>query len=811
MTFLDSLLPRGSRRRLAAGFATPLVVLLLLTQFLFPGTPGGGRGTPAAIMFEGLLLGLTIAVFASSVVLMYRTLRFVNFAIGPIGITATTLCAYLLVFGGIPLPIALPLTLAVGAGLGAVLGLFTLRFFRSSRLFLTVVTITASGMLLNLGVQAVANLPFWPGPSKLSIDQLRSLQLLHEQLPFKGFSFKVGTFGTPFGFGHLLALELGILALVALVLFLRYTSAGTAMRAMAENRERASLLGIGVGGLSILSWTVAGALDATGAFMARAANAPLGRAGFAALLAPFAAAVIGRFRNVGVTIFAAVLIGLADSAYRFSFRDDIGLFNVFLLLAIGVGLLVQRRQLARAEQAEMGWAAADEPRPVPKELSGITGLRITRWVLISLGVLFVVLFPFVASTGRIVLAGVIIIHAITVLSLVVLTGWAGQVSLGQFALVAVGSVVSGALTARVGLSFWLAIPLTIAITSAVAVLVGLPALRIKGLFLLVTTFAFAVAVNAVLFDKSYFGWLLPKEEVERPTLFFINFEQEKPMYFLLVVALILTIAVVSNLRRSRVGRLLIAMRENEANVQSFGINPVRLKLLAFAIAGGIAGFAGVLFSHHARGVGASSFGIDQNVYVFIEAVVGGVASPAGALLGSAYLQITYTFLENNPVMAAFLGTGGPLLVLFIAPGGFVSLLNSGRDAVLRIVAQRRGIVVPSLFADYDPQVLSRRLIPLGPSDPSGGLSALPAGKRFALASELYHGVGDRIVDRLRPKQENAESAAFGAAAQSALEFEDQQATEAEQAGQAAQAAQQHDDAHEQETASVGTATSEAGE
>lgn len=799
MTTLDRLLPPGSRQRQAVGFAAPVVLLLLLTQFVFPGTPGGGRGTPAAILFEGLLLGLTIAVFASSVVLMYRTLRFVNFALGPIGITATTLCSYLLVFGNVPLPIALPLTLAVGGGLGAVLGLFTLRFFRSSRLFLTVVTITASGMVLNLGVQAVSNLPFWPGINKLSIDQIRSLQQFHENLPFKGLSFKVGSFGTPFGFGHVLALELGIVALVALVLFLRYTSAGTAMRAMAENRERASLLGIGVGGLSVMAWAIAGVLDATGAFMARSANSPLGRAGFAALLAPFAAAVIGRFRNIGVTIYAAMIIGLAESAYRFSFREDLGLVNVFLLAAVALGLLFQRRQLARAESAELGWAAADEPRPVPKELSGITGLRITRWVLAAIGVVFVVLFPFVASTGRIVLAGVIIIHAITVLSLVVLTGWAGQVSLGQFALVAVGSVVSGSLTAKVGLSFWLAVPVTIAITAAVAVVVGLPALRIKGLFLLVTTFAFAVAVNAVLFDRNYFGWLLPRAEVERPTLFFIDFEQEKPMYFLLVVALILTIAVVSNLRKSRVGRLLIAMRESEANVQSFGINPVRLKLLAFGIAGGIAGFAGVLFSHHARGVGANSFGVDQNVYVFIEAVVGGVASPAGALLGSAYLQITYTFLENNPIMAAFLGTGGPLFVLFIAPGGFVSLLNSARDAVLRIVAQRRGIVVPSLFADYDPEVLSRRLIPLGAPDPTGGLSALPADRRFALASELYQGIGDRIIDRLRPKEKTAEAAALGAAAQAALDFEDRQ-TE-----------QQHDDAHEQAPVAVGSGAAEAGE
>lgn len=773
MNAVNRLLPDGSRQRAAVLAVIPALVLLLLTQFLFPGSPGGGRGTPAAILFNGVLLGLTIAVFASSVVLMYRTLRFINFALGPIGIASTTLLSYMLVFANVPLPIALPLTIAVGAGLGAVLGLFTLRFFRSSRLFLTVVTIVASGVILTLGTSAVSRMPFWPAPEKLSLDQVRELNALDKALPFEGLRFFVGTFETPFGFGHLLALEVGIVALAGLVIFLRFTRFGTAMRAMAENRERASLLGIGVGGLSVLAWALAGALDATGAFMARAANTPIGSAGFAALLAPFAAAVFGRFRNLGTTIYAAMLIGIADAAYRYSFRDDVSLFNAALFAAVAIGLIFQRRALARAESAEMGWAATDEPRPIPKELSGITGLRVTRLVLIALGVLFVVLFPLIASTGRIVLAGVIIVHAITVLSLVVLTGWAGQVSLGQFALVAVGSVVGGALTARVGISFWLAVPLAVAITAGVAVIVGLPALRIRGLFLLVTTFAFAVAVEAVLFDRDYFGWLLPREGVERPTLFFIDFEDEKSMYFLLVGALVLTIAVVLNLRKSRVGRLLIALRESEANVQSFGINPVRLKLLAFAIAGGIAGFAGVLFAHQARGVGAGSFGIDQNVNVFIEAVVGGVASPAGALLGAAYIQLSSHFLAQNAVAAAFFTTGGPLLVLFVAPGGFVSLVNKARDSVLRIVAQRRGLVVPSLFADYDPEVLSRRLIPLGESDPTSGLSALPADMRFALASELYQGAGERIVDKLRPQRQTMESVALGAAAQAAREAEEE--------------------------------------
>src|SRR5205085_11230314 len=105
----------------------------------------------------------------------------------------------------------------------------------------------------------------------------------------------------------------------------------------------------------------------------------------------------------------------------------------------------------------------------------------TRRGLVVVGLVFVVVYPFVTSTGQTNLGGIIALNAIVALSLVVLTGWAGQVSLGQFAFVAVGAVVAGALTSKVGLTFWLAVPLATAFTAAFAVIVGLPALRIRGL------------------------------------------------------------------------------------------------------------------------------------------------------------------------------------------------------------------------------------------------------------------------------------------------------------------------------------------
>ncbi|HVF32138.1 MAG TPA: hypothetical protein VM933_03775, partial [Acidimicrobiales bacterium] len=219
------------------------------------------------------------------------------------------------------------------------------------------------------------------------------------------------------------------------------------------------------------------------------------------------------------------------------------------------------------------------------------------------------------------------------------------------------------------------------------------------------------------------------------------------------------------------GRLLIAMRENENNVAAFGVSVVRAKLLSLAIAGALAGYAGAVLAHQQRGVTANAFGADANVAVFIQAVLGGVSSVGGAVLGSAYAVLTNQFLGGNVIIGQFVSGFGPLLIVFLAPGGLISLVNRARDSVLRIVAQRRRLIVPSLFADYDADALERQLIPLSDPDHAGGLAALPVDERFALESELYAGRGERIVDRLGPARTGRETAALGAAARAAEEYE----------------------------------------
>lgn len=762
------LLPRNARLRAILIGVAVVLATLVFTQFVLPGR-GGGRGTPAAILFQGLVLGVAYCVFTTGIILVYRAIRIINFAQGPIGFAGSILAFGMIQYTAVPFPLAILAGLLTSAALGGLIGVFMLRFFTASRLYLTVVTIVATSAILGPVFALLFNAPFFPEADEITPADQLSRDEFRALLPFAGFTFQVGSFPLKFGFSEIFAIEIGLIALIGVALFLRYTRTGAAMRALSENPERASLLGIGVGGISVLVWVIAGLLDGVGVAMARTGAPAVGN-DLTALLPFFAAAVLARFRSLPIAWFACIVLGVVRQAWFFSLRNDQQLFFFALLVVISGSLILQRSRAGRSESAEVSWSGSTESRPVPKELAGITGLRLARYGIYSLGLLLVCVFPFVAPLNRTILLSVVFINAIAVLSLVVLTGWAGQVSLGQYAFVGVGAVVGGSLSSRVGIPFWIAVPMASAITAVISVVVGVPALRLKGLFLLVSTFAFALAVRGLLFDPRYFGWLLPAG-IDRPTLFFFDFEDERSMYFLSVLAFVAAAVVVMNLRKSRTGRLLIALRENENNVAAFGVSVVRAKLLSLAVAGALAGFAGAIFAHQQRGVTPESFGADQNVAVFIQAVLGGVSSVGGAVLGSAYFVLTNQFLGSNVVLSGFVNGFGPLLIVFLAPGGLISLVNKARDSVLRIVAQRRRIVVPSLFADYDPDILDRQLIPLAEADPSGGLAALPIDERFALESELYAGRGERITEKLGPPKVARDAAAIGAAARAAEDYE----------------------------------------
>lgn len=760
------------RVRSALTASLVLVGLFGVVWFVLPGD-GSGRGTPNAVVFSATVRGLLNALTAVGLVVVYRSTRVINFAQTALGAAGGELTFQLLALTGTPWWLAIPCGVVV-AGLAGLLFDLTVgrRFFRSPRLVLTVATIAAGVFLASLSRQAINALPFFPPASERSFAELSRSVDLSRALPFDGFSFTIGDLPVPFGFPHLFAIGVSITALVGVAAYFRYARSGIAVRAMAENTERAALLGISTLRLSSIVWVLAALLSGTGIIATGMLTSPaaVGGSAPAVLIPALAAAVIARFTSIPTAILAAIGLEIFDAAFTWSFRSDGALMDVVLFLVIGVGLLLQRRLVSRSEQSGgVSWKATAEQRRVPRELRDINGVRWSRRAFVFLAVAAVSVYPWTVDVGEQVLGSVIAISGILGLSMLVLTGWAGQVSLGQYGFAAIGGVLSAALTSSVGVPFWIAVPAATLLTAGFAALVGIPALRIKGLFLAASTFAFAAAIHAVLFNERYFDWLLPGS-VDRPTLFLLDFADDRSMYYLCVAGLGLAILAVVNLRRSRSGRVLIAVRENEANLQTFAVSAFRAKLVAFAVSGGLAAFAGALLVHVLRGTAQTAFAPQRSIDLFMLAVIGGISSIPGVILGALVFNVQTFFLSGNVVFGAIQPFMALLLLVF-EPAGLIAVFNRVRDAVLRIVAQRRQLIVPSLFADVDPEALHARLVPLAPSPDAGGLSALPTSARYVLPTDLYAGAaGPRLFGRDRAARTDDDAAVFDAAAERASDY-----------------------------------------
>jgi branched-chain amino acid transport system permease protein len=370
---------------------------------------------------------------------------------------------------------------------------------------------------------------------------------------------------------------------------------------------------------------------------------------------------------------------------------------VLLVIILGV-FLVQRQKFTRATETGIStWKALREVRQVPSELRR---LREVRWAFgggKALLVAAVLVFPLFASPSQEQLAGLIFIYAIIAVSLVVLTGWAGNISLGQFALVGFGAATTGTLVARHNWDLFLAIPVAMAVSAAVAFLIGLPALRITGPFLAVTTLAFAVVSSHVFLEDRYFPWFVP-DFVPRPVLWQrIHWDQDWQMYLVAFVGLVLSMAAARSLRNSRTGRAILATRDNLQAAQSVSVPTTRVKLTAFAVSGAIAGFAGALYVMHQTAFKTDSFGPEVSLRLFTMVVIGGLGSLPGAVLGAVYVRGVEFFLRGGYAQIA--SGGGLMLLLLVLPGGLGELMYRIRDYFLRWVARRHSLVVPSLVAD----------------------------------------------------------------------------------------------------------------
>jgi branched-chain amino acid transport system permease protein len=317
-------------------------------------------------------------------------------------------------------------------------------------------------------------------------------------------------------------------------------------------------------------------------------------------------------------------------------------------------------------------------------------LRVARQATKALAVLAAVVFPLTLKLSGQNLASALLVYVIAALSITVLTGYAGQVSFGQWAIVGFGALLGGGMATQHGLPFLPGLVVIPLAGSLLAVVIGLPALRIRGIFLGVTTLAFGIAAQAYLYQRPLFHMDAP---VDRPSLL----SSELSYYYFCLAVVVVTMLGLRNLRTSAVGRAMVAVRDNDRAAASYGVDLVRAKLAAFAVSGFLAALAGYLYVYNAGKLDAGSFPPLISLLLFSAVVIGGLGSQVGAVLAALYFRGVSYFL---PGWAQFLATSvGLLLILLFLPGGIGSLFFGLRDRALRWYAGTRSIRVPSLVAD----------------------------------------------------------------------------------------------------------------
>lgn len=648
---------------------------------------------PREVMLNGAIVGMLYAMLAMGIILIYKANRLINFAAAALGSVPAVLMLTLISLKDFPYLVALPLALIGGGLLGGLVDVTLMRRFRTSpRLIATVATIGVSQILALIEFY----IPNWVsgGETVLPPQDFPT--------PFNGFAFDLGI--RRFDGDHLFTIGVVVAITLGLGAFFKFTDVGIAVRASAENGDRASLLGIPVRRVATVVWILAGTLSAVAIFLrAPLVGLPLGGLiGPAVLLYGLSVAVIARMDSLPTALVAGMGIGMIDQAAVYSARRASLSYSVMLLVII-VALLAQRKALSRAyDMAANTWQSVKEYRPIPHELRQTPEVLLARagLALVLLG-LFVVA-PLFASEGQLDRMQVVLIYAMLGVSMVILTGWAGQISLGQFAFAGVGAAVTGGLAANYNLDFFLCLLAGGLAGAFAAVLIGIPALRIQGLFLAVTTLAFAFTVQNFVLEREFFGWLLPEDFafVERPLLYgTFDIDSNTRFYYVSLFFLALTMLAARSLRRFRGGRILIGVRDNGRTMQAFGVNLARTRLAAFAISGFFAALAGGLLAYQQRQVEPGVFSPIESIDVFVMTVIGGLTSVGGALIGAVYLiGIPYLFSTIEAADLAATGVGVLILLLFL-PGGLAEGFYLLRDKFLRWVAARNGIHVPSLVAD----------------------------------------------------------------------------------------------------------------
>ena len=265
---------------------------------------------------------------------------------------------------------------------------------------------------------------------------------------------------------------------------------------------------------------------------------------------------------------------------------------------------------------------------------------------LALFIAFVLIFPFFADNYYLTIANQMAIAAVGAVGLNILVGFTGQISLGQGAFMAVGAYVAAALTLRLGLPFWLTIPLAAFVTALVGAIFGVPSLRLKGLYLAIATLAAQQIIEWIITHWDAVTGGVEALVIPAPTLFGLTLDTQFRFYWVSVTVAAITVLFTINLLRTRVGRAFVAIRDQDIAAEVMGVDIFRFKVLAFAVSSFFVGTAGALTAHYTTIISWERFTIETSILYLAMIIIGGLGSVSGSVYGAAFMTLLPAVISN---------------------------------------------------------------------------------------------------------------------------------------------------------------------
>jgi branched-chain amino acid transport system permease protein len=597
----------------------------------------------------GVMLGAGYAIAATGLVVTYTTSGVFNFAQGAVGMVAAFCYWELVVANGLPVLVALLIVLVLGATLagGLVERVFMRRLHGASAERPVLVTLGLMVILTGLATE------IWNPGTERSVSNMISGQF--------------GLAGINIQYQEVLLIGVAAAVAVALRVFFTRTRTGFGLRAVVDDPDLLAMSGASPNRMSQMGWIL-------GFFMAALAGVLLAPTQTTGISIPamtllvvngYAAAIVGRLRNVTATFLAAIGIGLAEN-YVISYAlphvpqdlvPDITLAlpMVFLFIALVTLPSVRIRAVGRLTTLRA-------PR-----VAGARETLVAGVAFLAVAALVAAVFdntPF-RGTTVLTLGGVIMTLGIVGLSLVLLTGYSGQVSLCQFSFMGIGAFIMGKVAGGGSL---IGLVAATVICAAVGALVALPTIRIRDLYLALATFAFADAVyNGFFNDTHIYG--AGGVVVGRIVLPGLSFGGDAAEFLLVTVFFVVCAWAVLAIRRSMFGRRLIAVNDSPAAYATVGLNIGATKVAVFAIAAGMAGLAGALYGTVQQVVGITDFDFFYGIIFVLFVTIWSIRTVTGAFLAA----VTFTVLNQWSPNGFGIFAGAGIILIGRAAGGILGL------------------------------------------------------------------------------------------------------------------------------------------